>query len=314
MFSNNMTTTTANFKYEENYPFIRVYKNLFTKIQLDFIQAALSNFKERKDGEEYIYSQWDEWFLFGKYAHAKHSELTNQKILVGDKLNEEIQIFRTLQDVTRVAMAHYIGDHKVPLPEKSFFTTPSLAYYHENVNTEPKLDLTMNFHTDYNTGEHFWPGDKFLLTTTVYPNDDYLGGEIIFLTDGKQIVYKPKAGDVIVFPSGDPLWPGKNPYFHAVKKTESGTKWLIRAYTKYTVDEVTEEWKNGVEKYGEEKWKEIARLEARGHNCLTANLNPDTNRFEFTASEVFKNLFGLESGLYIDGLVKYDWYTQRVID
>lgn len=310
-----MTTTTANFKYEENYPLIRVYKNLFTKVQLDFAQAALSQLKAReKDAEEYVYSQWDEWFLFGKYAHARYTDITNQRLLVNSELNQEIQLFRLLQDVTRVAMTHYAADKKVPLPESSFFTTPSIAYYHQDVNLDPKLNLTMNFHTDYATGEHLWPGDKFLLTTTVYPNDNYVGGEIVFLTDGKMIIYKPQAGDVIVFPSGNPLWPGKNPYFHAVKKTDSGTKWLIRAYTKYKIEEATEEWKNGVDKYGDEKWREIQRKKASGHNMLTAAINDKTKKFEFRAGDIFRDLFEMDSNMYANDIVKYDWKTQKVID
>jgi hypothetical protein len=86
-------------------------------------------------------------------------------------------------------------------------------------------------------------------------NDDYEGGEIEFWADGKAIRYKPKAGDILVFPSGNPLFPGDGrPYFHSVCSTGRGEKYLFRAFGKYT-DPITTEWTEGVERFGEELWK-----------------------------------------------------------
>jgi heme-degrading monooxygenase HmoA len=58
--------------------------------------------------------------------------------------------------------------------------------------------------------------------------------------------YKPKAGDVVVFPSTPP-------FYHSSLKTENGTKYIVRTYWR-TNQEPTEEWEEGIKKYGEEEW------------------------------------------------------------
>ncbi len=54
------------------------------------------------------------------------------------------------------------------------------------------------------------PGPKQIITYTIYLNDDYEGGEIDFVDEEnkKVFVYKPKKGDITVFPSGRPFWHG----------------------------------------------------------------------------------------------------------
>jgi hypothetical protein len=113
----------------------------------------------------------------------------------------------------------------------------------------------MSFHVDYIPEAVNFPGEKFMITCCVYPNDDYEGGEIEFWADGKAIRYKPEAGDILVFPSGNPLFPGDGrPYFHSVCPTGLGEKYLFRTFGKY-IDPVTPEWEAGVQEHGEESWK-----------------------------------------------------------
>jgi len=130
------------------------------------------------------------------------------------------------------------------------------------------LGLAMNFHTDYAIGEWNWPGEKFLITCTTYINDDYSGGEIEFFINNKLIKYKPIAGDILVFPSGDPKFPGDHPYFHAVHPCSQNEKFLVKSFVKYTTDEYLDEWNKNIQKYGEKKWKQIAQSQAQGINSL----------------------------------------------
>jgi len=81
----------------------------------------------------------------------------------------------------------------------------------------------MNF-VKYGPNQHFQEhhdhGFSYNCTVSLvaYPNDDYEGGEIVFRTWG--LNYKPKAGDVVIFPSN-------YMYPHTAKKVESGTKYSI---------------------------------------------------------------------------------------
>lgn len=126
----------------------------------------------------------------------------------------------------------------------------------------------MLFHTDYGLGEWWQPGEKFLVTSTAYLNDDYEGGEIVFFCNDELFTYKPKAGDVLVFPSGNPLFPGKEPFFHGVRKTLSGRKILVRTYLKYFDSCNFHLWHSCKKIYGEEKWLEMTREFAKGKNAL----------------------------------------------
>jgi hypothetical protein len=85
----------------------------------------------------------------------------------------------------------------------------------------------------------------------MYLNDDYEGGEIEFKvlqSDGSfdRVSYKPKAGDILVFPSDEP-------YYHGVNLTTKGKKYFVRSFWDYYFPG-TEEWHEGLKTYGEETW------------------------------------------------------------
>ncbi len=67
----------------------------------------------------------------------------------------------------------------------------------------------------------------------MYFNDDYKKGGVIFNIEGDRIRYKPNAGDVIVFPSGSPLFPGNKKYLHAVETAYEKNKFISRNYIMY---------------------------------------------------------------------------------
>jgi len=76
----------------------------------------------------------------------------------------------------------------------------------------------------YKTGEHYLThsddagSQTRKISTTLYLNDDYLGGELFF--DKIDFLYKPKMGDLIVFPSSFP-------FSHEAKPVTSGTKYCV---------------------------------------------------------------------------------------
>lgn len=63
-------------------------------------------------------------------------------------------------------------------------------------------------------------GYEFLqFSSILYLNDDYEGGEIYF--PNQNFLYKPKAGDIVMFPSGGTEYP------HAVNKILKGKRYTI---------------------------------------------------------------------------------------
>jgi hypothetical protein len=99
--------------------------------------------------------------------------------------------------------------------------------------------LGLHWHLDANDA-NTEPGVKTLLTSNTYLNDDYDGGRILFLFGNdldslenyknlKIIAYKPKAGDVVLYPAN---WP----VAHAVSTTFKKDRYLINSILKYNYD------------------------------------------------------------------------------
>lgn len=110
------------------------------------------------------------------------------------------------------------------------FNTIDIAKYHPDAGITE--DLAMSYHTDFIQHESNSLDYNFFITCLFYLNDSYLDGEISFkFLDEKQRKiafkknYKPTAGDIIVFPSTPP-------FYHGVKKTREGEKYIIRAWWK----------------------------------------------------------------------------------
>ena len=114
-------------------------------------------------------------------------------------------------------------------------------------------DLPMNFHTDTNQEDTESPGDKMVVTVTMYLNDDYEGGEISLYDAPDNIVYnyKPKPGDITVFPSF-------HPYYHGVLPFDKGPRYLLRMFLSYKYPG-SSVWFENENKYGKESWAEMEK-------------------------------------------------------
>lgn len=100
-------------------------------------------------------------------------------------------------------------------------------------------DHTLPFHTDFDQRSALDPGPKAEYTITIYLNDDYVGGEIDFRffkgnfedmsgnvfekEETPKLTYRPKPGDIIIFPS-------RPPYYHGVRRVEAGIKKFVRMF------------------------------------------------------------------------------------
>lgn len=261
------------YSVNEIYDKIFVYRALMPDAQM--LHDILIDLYENMDGKN-IFSKWSDWYEFGRKSDVNsdfnfydkyHFNQTYKESDNRKKLLQEFYLFSRLAELSEKAITHYVQSNNVPIPDDVFVTSPNPAKYNENFHNN-EYGYSMNFHTDYNIGEWWWPGDKFLLTCTSYINDNYKGGEIVFFVDNKIIPYKPGAGEIIVFPSGDPLYPGNRPYFHGVKVIEEGDKFLIRNYLKYSTDQNLQVWQEKEKQYGKEEWYEMARLDAQHKSIM----------------------------------------------
>jgi len=283
-------------KYKEIYPKIFVYTNLFPDHKsLHTIMKKSENESQGKG----VYSKWTDWFVFGKYCSSRYYKFIIQDIKESfdngisydfDLYEQELLLHIRLNEAVTAAISNYVAINDVTLPENSYISDQNIGRYNPGVDTgEGK---TMQYHTDYGIGEWYWPGEKFLLTATTYMNDDYEGGEIMFSIGDEIIKYKPQAGEIIVFPSGSPLYPGGEPYFHGVGGIRGSSKFLVRMYLKHSVNG-EKKWYDGEEKYGKEEWYKIAEERAKGHNSIGVF----DNKQKLCSSLVTK-LYGIDPTTY----------------
>jgi hypothetical protein len=233
---------------------IIVYKGLFP--QPDVLSQILidSENSERKEGD--IFQKWESWYTFGtqmsfpwlpdiSYQEMMDTPNTfrNRELLKGD--DRQKWVAESISNAFYLSTLDYIKKNKVSFPNWSKMGLTICKY---NKST---TDYAMAYHTDFTPFKEDHPGYKFGLTCTIYLNDDYEGGEISFLNiDSKKVIeYKPYAGDVIVFPSGEP-------YYHGVNRVGSGSKYFIRLFWGWNSDG-TDSWHKGVEKYGEDEWNKM---------------------------------------------------------
>lgn len=244
----------------EIYPKINVYQKAFKDVS-----RTLKVFKDSENNlDDSAISGWVDWYVFGKMLERFNFGGINKdtrKIIVGNpnaltKRQEiEKEILQEIYDIFYAVTEDYCLKNNIEIGKDWEIMGPSVSKYLDGQGITD--DLAMHYHTDYQIEKEGEPGNKFAITVTMYLNDDYDDGGVDFLIGNELIYYKPKAGDVIIFPSGNPkILSDNNLYCHGVKKTLNGEKYFIRMNWTYW-DEGSEEWRSGLEKYGEARWTEI---------------------------------------------------------
>lgn len=234
-----------NLSYTELYPNIDVYTGLLPDAEK--LYKIMKQSEHDGDGKFFL-KKWDKWSQFGTYTQQKNEQDTEREH--GERYEEEKYLAQRVYEAYNQAIQDYIKRHNIALPEDARLMSSSFSKYDENVNLM-KNNLVMQYHTDYIISERDMPGYKFLITCTTYINDDYEGGEIEFYIDNKKITHKPKAGDILVFPSTEP-------YYHGVKMIKKGNKFFIRNFIIYTFDG-TQEWLENQKKYGAVRWADMEK-------------------------------------------------------
>jgi hypothetical protein len=260
--------TTKELEAIEIYPKIFVYKNLFKDIE-----KIYKNLKESNGSEDGLFSPWTPWAHFGEYINPilknpglSINSVEDIKTTTGKQEDHKVLLLELFENFYR-ATQDYVLKNNVDFDiEKTVLTKngeevkewqmtgPSIARY----KTDIDHPVAMTYHSDYIREPILSPGYKFAITCLVYFNDDYEGGEIDFITNGEAYMYKPEAGDILIFPSGHPdMLMGENSiYIHGVMVAKGPSKYLSRMYwTKYSVGD--DEWFEKEKEFGKEVWDEM---------------------------------------------------------
>ena len=234
--------------WEELYPGVIVYRNMLSDPKKAY-EVMMDS--ELNSNGRYFFKKWDPWAHFGTYTQAKHE---NDEAEKGPQYDLEKGLFDEIATSYNKAISHYFKHTGIEIPEGARYSGQSWCKYFNKIDTL-KNNMTMQYHTDYVISQKDMPGEKFHTTCTFYINDNYNGGDIEFFINGDIVNHKPKAGDIVIFPSGAP-------YFHGVKTIPDGNKFFIRNFIMYDYDG-SEEWLANQKKVGAYKWAkmEIERIE-----------------------------------------------------
>lgn len=261
--------TKENLEAIEIYPNILVYKNMFKDISKSY-KVLLDSLTESEDR---LFSPWTKWSIFGdymspitpsfsmgeKYGNLKNIETKTQT--EEDQKNFGIEMMENFHLVTEDYIKRYnididldsiSTDESGELTKTWRWTGGTIGKYHISNEDE---NFGMRYHSDYMREQGSAPGYKFVITCTIYFNDDYEGGEIDFAMGDKLVKYKPEAGDLLVFPSGHPdyLTEDGKPYLHGVMPSYNKNKFLARMYwQKY--QRGSDEWYAKEKEFGKEVW------------------------------------------------------------
>jgi len=215
-------------QYEEIIPKVYLYRNLFPDSE-EFTQI-LSN-AEFKPETTHMFKDWEPWSRFGTYAvnFTKNLRLEHKQDPV--YMREKYFLEKT-QEIFLQVTSQYLNNFGLSVGEDWVIMGPSFCKYTKSgkqIDSLEKDNLVMGYHTDYYKVEE--ADNEFALTCTMYLNDNYEGGEVCFKMEGEDYVYKPQAGDVMVFPSGHPdLLSEDGVCLHGVKKITEGLKYFVRIF------------------------------------------------------------------------------------
>lgn len=218
------------------YDKIHVYKNLIPNVE-----EMLNDLIEIETPKGYSFGPWEGWYTFGKQRpmvsppNPEPDDVLNKYA----KLSDEI-----LLKTTRHFMDYYGMDQ-----DATVTASGHICKYEPLEKKETGPLMTMTYHVDYQQEKEGQPGTFHYVTCNMYLNDDYEGGEICFSVGEDHFEYKPKAGDIILFPS-------RAPYYHGVRKTYVSPKYFFRTFM-MKEEKPSAEWLEGKEKYGEQLWNEM---------------------------------------------------------
>jgi hypothetical protein len=235
---------------------VAIYRNILK--ETDKLYSIMEKSEHDARGRYYL-KDWEKWSVFGTYSEEKHDVLEKAEYI--ERYEDEKFLSEEVYRAYNIAINDYISRYNINLPENSFLMSSSFSKYNETIDPISN-HYSMHYHCDYVTAEKDLPGPKFFLTCTTYINDDYEGGDIVFYINGDTFSHKPKAGDILVFPSYEP-------YYHGVKSITKGNKFFVRNFISYPHEGSTE-WLQNQKNHGAMVWaeKEKRRLDKENKHAM----------------------------------------------
>lgn len=272
-------------------PLVRVYKNLLPKHE-DLLDVLI---KSQENPEDFIYyNQWTQWNDLGinlADGLPNHNAASMLEEATDPKEIRELTLVDMINSAARTGFEHYAKDYGIDLSLEWRADGPAYYKYDHKLRA-PNIahpEFNMNYHTDYTFSMQDTPGLKPVVTCTMYINDDYDGGEMVFnlekrlsrpyLNRDEQfhedeplevrgIVYRPEAGDLVVFPSGHPdfMLDQDYYYFHSVNRVTRNDKYFVSIFYSL-LSQGSDAWRQGMEEYGKDLWLwlEAKRVKSSGY-------------------------------------------------
>jgi predicted 2-oxoglutarate/Fe(II)-dependent dioxygenase YbiX len=168
-------------------------------VQIEESNSKLTDMDSITSWEPWTAPMREDTYVFGEIKHTD-----NRKIDTSSKAVASIH--RALEEALRLVGADYAKSQGIDYIDPRSI---SISKY--------KTGAFMGAHVD-DYGED---GAVPVMSAVMYLNDDYEGGELHFL--GQDILIKPKAGSVILFPS-------KEPFYHESLLIKVGIKYMVSAF------------------------------------------------------------------------------------
>lgn len=243
MHNLNIVDDINDLQWRELLPGVILYENMLSNPNQAYEIMMKS---ESSSNGQYFFQEWTKWADYGTYTQCKSNEQwpkEKEEMFILEK-----ELFDEVAKCYDRAVSHYFKHTGIKIPEGARYSGQSWCKYFNQIDML-KNKMTMQYHTDFIISQKDMPGEKFHTTCTFYINDNYNGGDIEFYVDGKFINHKPKAGDMLVFPSGEP-------YYHGVKTIPDGNKFFIRNFVMFDYDG-SKEWLANQKKHGAYRWSKI---------------------------------------------------------
>lgn len=214
---------------------------------------------QKRNDNTLIYT-WTPWYTFGiRSVWSDPHDVRKSK-------KEHVDGFMLIKNAIKKVHDDYLNDWKdngkwtykindwdidaEEKPDASNMILSTFELLQHKLNLEE--DYNIQVHTDWHNHRSEEPGPKQIITYTIYLNDDYEGGEVDFVDEEnkKVFVYKPKRGDITVFPSGRPFW-------HGARSVKSDpNKIFIRTFSIFRYPG-SQEWVYGASSHGIAKWMDM---------------------------------------------------------
>lgn len=254
-------------------PQIVIYKNL-----LDDASEILESFKDSQENptDNSFFKNWDNWspnyntpgeILKIRVAEGQLDQEESDSNITKKQKEIVSRIYEVFDLVKNDFLKDWAGKGSWPsiisdwnISDKRVWDNHEIdvlsygSIIDPNIVHSPKdgvYNLPMNYHVDFNPTDLDSQGTKLAVTITMYLNDDYSGGEISFYNseDDQMYNYKPKKGDVTVFPSF-------KPFYHGVLPMNGNKRYLIRSFLMYNY-EGSKEWHHAKSMHDEKEWEAL---------------------------------------------------------